>query len=223
MQFFDAWRIRPSLLPDPKMGEKLPSLGTEELIPEEPPNADYGQTDRADVQHRREQERDARGAAKTIAQLALEMSHVHRLAALITEKADLFKELAMRRKSYQDEIREGSKGKAAASSAAPKKQKPPMYLPAQPHRNPLLRPPLMAVRLWRLMRKAAHLNPQELRSPIRSHRLLYRVEPRPFPRNLCPHLCQSHRLDTKIKMLRLRKRVSSLPLPQSHLHSVMKY
>ena len=123
MQFFDAWRIRPSLLPDPKMGEKLPSLGTEELIPEEPPNADYGQTDRADVQHRREQERDARGAAKTIAQLALEMSHVHRLAALITEKADLLKELAMRRKSYQDEIKEGSKGKAAASSAAPKKQK----------------------------------------------------------------------------------------------------
>ena len=38
MQFFDAWRIRPSLTPDPKMGEKLPSLGTEGLIPEEPPN-----------------------------------------------------------------------------------------------------------------------------------------------------------------------------------------
>ena len=38
------------------------------------------------------------------------MSHVHRLAALITEKADLLKELAMRRKSYQDEIKESSKG-----------------------------------------------------------------------------------------------------------------
>ena len=35
IQFFDAWRIRPNLTPDPKMGEKLPSLGTEELIPEE--------------------------------------------------------------------------------------------------------------------------------------------------------------------------------------------
>ena len=41
IQFFDAWRIRPSLTPDPKMGEKLPLLGTEELIPEEPPNVDY--------------------------------------------------------------------------------------------------------------------------------------------------------------------------------------
>ena len=102
MQFFDAWRIRPSLTPDPKMGEKLPLLGTEELIPEEPPNVDYGQSDRADIQHRQEQERDVRGAAKTIAQLALELSHVHRLATLITEKADLLKDLAMRRKSCQE-------------------------------------------------------------------------------------------------------------------------
>ena len=54
--FFDAWRIRPHLNPDPKMGEKLPSLGTDELIPEEPANADYGQAERADIQHRREQE-----------------------------------------------------------------------------------------------------------------------------------------------------------------------
>ena len=105
MQFFDAWRIRPSLTPDPKMGEKLPSLGTEELIPEEPPNVDYGQNDRADIQHRREQERDVRGACKTLAKLALEMSHVHRLAALITEKVDLLKDLAMRRKSYQSGFR----------------------------------------------------------------------------------------------------------------------
>ena len=73
-------RIRPQLTPDSKLGEKLPSLGTNELIPEEPANEDYGQGDRADIQHRREQERDVRGAAKTIAQLALEMSHVHRLA-----------------------------------------------------------------------------------------------------------------------------------------------
>ena len=51
MQFFDAWRIRPSLTPNPKMGEKLPSLGAEELIPEEPPNVDYGQSDQADIQH----------------------------------------------------------------------------------------------------------------------------------------------------------------------------
>ena len=123
MQFFNAWRIRPSLTPNPKMGEKLPLLGTEELIPEEPPNVDYGQTDRADIQHRREQERDVRGAAKTIAQLALEMLHVHCLAALITEKADSLKDLAMRRKSYQDEVKESSKGKSAAGFTAPKKQK----------------------------------------------------------------------------------------------------
>ena len=70
IHFFDAWRIRPQLTPDPKLGEKLPSLGTNELIPEEPANVDYGQSDRADIQHRREQERDVRGATKTIAQLA---------------------------------------------------------------------------------------------------------------------------------------------------------
>ena len=121
--FFDAWRIRPHLNPDPKMGEKLPSLGTDELIPEEPANADYGQADRADIQHRRKQERDVKGASKTIAQLALEMSHVHRLADLIKEKADLLKELAMRRKSYQDEVKESSKGKTTAASSAPKKQR----------------------------------------------------------------------------------------------------
>ena len=61
---FDAWRIRPNLTPDQKMGEKLPSLGTDELIPEEPANVDYGQSDRADIQHRREQERDVRGQPK---------------------------------------------------------------------------------------------------------------------------------------------------------------
>ena len=122
IQFFDAWRIRPNLTPDPKMGEKLPSLGTEELIPEKPANVDYGESNRADIQHRREQEREVRGAAKTIAQLALEMSHVHRLAALIKEKADLLKDLAMRRKSYLDEVKESSKGKATAVSSAPKKQ-----------------------------------------------------------------------------------------------------
>ena len=105
------------------MGEKLALLGKEELIPQEPPNADYGQADRADIQHRKEQEREAKGAAKTTAQLALEMSHVHRLAALVTEKAGLLTELAMQRKSYQDEVKEPSKEKAAARTAAPKKQK----------------------------------------------------------------------------------------------------
>ena len=119
IHFFDAWRIRSQLTPDPKLGEKLPSLGTTELIPEEPANEDYGQGDRADIQHRREQERDV----KTIAQLALEMSHVHRLADLIKEKADLLKELAMRRKSYQHEVRETAKGKSTAASSAPKKQR----------------------------------------------------------------------------------------------------
>ena len=123
IHFIDAWRIRPQLTPDSKLGEKLPSLGTNELIPEEPANEDYGQGDRADIQHRREQERDVRGATKTIAQLALEMSHVHRLADLIKEKADLLKELAMRRKSYQDEVKESAKGKSTAASSAPKKQR----------------------------------------------------------------------------------------------------
>ena len=51
------------------------------------------------------------------------MSHVHRLADLIKEKADLLKELAMRRKSYQDEVKDSSKGKTTAASSAPKKQR----------------------------------------------------------------------------------------------------
>ena len=123
IHFFDAWRIRPSLRPDPLMGAPLPSMGKEEFIPQEPPNADYGQNDRADVQHRREQERDARVSSKTMARLALEMSHVHRLAALVTDKAELLKALAIQRQSYQDELKEASKGKSTAKAAAPKKQK----------------------------------------------------------------------------------------------------
>ena len=123
IHFFDAWRIRPSLRPDPLMGAQLPSMGKEELIPQEPPNADYGQNDKADVQHRREQEREARVSTKTMARLALEMSHVHRLAALVTDKADLLKALTIQRQSYQDELKEASKGKSTAKAAAPKKQK----------------------------------------------------------------------------------------------------
>ena len=124
IHFFDAWRTRPSLRPGPLMGAQLPSMGgKEELIPQEPPNADYGQNDRADVQHRREQEREARVSTKTMAQLALEMSHVHRLAALVTDKAELLKALAIQRQSYQDELKEASKGKSTANAAAPKKQK----------------------------------------------------------------------------------------------------
>ena len=89
------------------------------MAPEEPANADCGQADRADIQHRREQERDVKGASKTIAQLALEMSHFHRLADLIK----VLKDLAMRRKSYQDEVKESSKRKTTAASYAPKKQR----------------------------------------------------------------------------------------------------
>ena len=105
------------------MGAQLPSMGKEELIPQKPPNADYGQNNRADVQHRREQEREARVSTKTMARLALEMSHVHRLAALVTDKAELLKALAIQRQSYQDELKEASKGKSTAKAAAPKKQK----------------------------------------------------------------------------------------------------
>ena len=128
---------------------------------------DYGQSDRADIQHRREQERDVRGAAKTIAQLALEMSHVHRLATLITEKADLLKDLAMRRKSYQDEVKESSKGNLGAGTFV-RSRKPPGFPPPLPPHRPLLCPPLMAARLWRWIHKAAHRSHLELRSHIHS-------------------------------------------------------
>ena len=95
-------------------------MGKEEFIPQEPPNADYGQNGRADIQHRREQERDARVSTKTMARLALEMSHVHRLAALVTEKAELLKGLAIQRQSYQDELKEVSKKKFCQSSCSEK-------------------------------------------------------------------------------------------------------
>ena len=55
--------------------------------------------------------------------MTVSRSSVAKVAALITEKADLLKDLAMRRKSYQDEVKESSKGKSAAGSTAPKKQK----------------------------------------------------------------------------------------------------
>ena len=45
MHFFDAWRIRPSLQPE------LPSLGKEELIPQEPPNAAAPQSTPAPTAH----------------------------------------------------------------------------------------------------------------------------------------------------------------------------
>ena len=159
IHFFDAWRIRSQLTPESKLEEKLLSLGTTELIPEEPANEDYGQGDRADIQHRREQERDVRGTTKTIAQLALEMSHVHRLADLIKEKADLLKELAMRRQSYQDEIRESAKGKSTAATSAPKNRKPQVHLPLLLTLCPNHCPPLMAVRLWMWMPVEVLCNP----------------------------------------------------------------
>ena len=75
------------------------------------------------------------------------MSHVYRLADLIKEKADLLKELAMRRKSYQDEVKESAKGKSTAASSAPKKE-PQERLPLLLTLCPNHCPPLIAVRLW---------------------------------------------------------------------------
>ena len=138
------------------MGEKLPSLGKEELIPKEPPNADYGQADRADIQHRREQERDARGAAKTIAQLVTRPSPCgagHREGRL-TQRARHAAEVVSGRS------KERLQRKGCCKCCCPKKQI-------------LLRPLLMAVRQWRLMCGAAHLNAEVLRSLIRSHTLFF--------------------------------------------------
>ena len=227
IQFFDAWRIRPHLKPDPKLGEKLPSLGTDELIPEEPANADYGQNDRADIQHRREQERDVRGATKTIAQLALEMSHVHRLADLIKEKAGLLKELAMRRKSYQDEIKESSKGKSTASSSAPKNSGPQVHLPLLVPHRPLLCPPLMAVRLWKWIPAEVPRNHLVLPSRGLSRTVRVQVAQLQPPHKVAPPLCRLHQLGQKTnKTIRpqcLRRRGSRLAPPKFHMHFVMKF
>ena len=225
--FFDAWRIRPHLNPDPKMGEKLPSLGTDELIPEEPANADYGQDDRADIQHRREQERDVRGTTKTIAQLALEMSHVHRLADLIKEKADLLKDLAMRRKSYQDEVKESSKGKSTATSSAPKKQRttggPAPAAPSMP--NPL--PTAHGGKALEKDTRGSTSQPSGTPSLGLSRTVRAQVAHLQPQRNLAQPQCRLHQLEQKTsKMIRLQcllRRGSRLAPHQFHVHFAMKF
>ena len=105
MHFFDAWKIRPGLQLDPLLGVQLASLGTDELIPQEAPNTDYDKGIEQ-MSSTAGSKREVRRAAKTTAQKALEIAHVHRLAKLVSENSDLLKELAIQRKSYQEEVKE---------------------------------------------------------------------------------------------------------------------
>ena len=225
IHFFDAWRIRSQLSPGPKLGEKLPSLGTTELIPEEPANEDYGHGDRADIQHRREQERDVRGSTKTIAQLALEMSHVHRLADLIKEKADMLKELAMRRQSYQDEVKESAKGKSTVASSAPKKQRT-TGAPASVA-NPVPTPLPTAHGGKAVEVDGALLNPQALHSLGPSHKAQAPEAPLQPRRDMTPRPCQLRHLHQKsnkrIRPLRLIRREFRLEHLRFHELFVMKF
>ena len=123
MHFFDAWRIRSSPRLESLLGGKLTALGSEELIPYEAPHTEYGQAERADIQHRREQEREARVHAKTTAQKALELAHVHRLAVLVSDHSDMLRAMAIQRQSYQEQLKETSDVKNEGERATtPKKQ-----------------------------------------------------------------------------------------------------
>ena len=73
-----------------------------------------------------------------MARLALEMSHVHRLAALVTDKAELLKELAIQRQSYQDELKERTLPRNPQGHLSP------IHLPLR--RSMVGRPPLRAAR-----------------------------------------------------------------------------
>ena len=84
---YRRWRTDHAPLRSLLQGWTHPTRGTQHRL--------WPRRSSCDIQHCREQERD-RGAAKTTAQKALEMSHVHRLAVLVTEKAELLKELAIR-------------------------------------------------------------------------------------------------------------------------------
>ena len=95
--------------------------------------------------------------------------------------------------------RKAPKGSQLQDPLLPRNRKPPVYPPSLLPHNPLLCPPLMAVRLWRLRHKAAHRNRLELRSLIHSQTPLRRVAPSPLPCNLCP-LCQLHQLDQKTSL-----------------------
>ena len=101
--------------------------------------------------------------------------------------------------------RKAPKGSQLQDPLLPRNRKPPVYPPPLPPHRPLLCPPLIAVRLWRWIHKAAHRNHLE-------------------PRNRGHPLCQLHRLDQKtsktIRLLSLHRGESRLAPPQSHAHSV---
>ena len=228
IHFFDAWRIRSQLTPDSKLGEKLPSLGTDELIPEEPANEDYGQGDRADIQHRGEQERDVRGATKTIAQLALEMSHVHRLADLIKEKKQICsRNLRWEGSPIRTRSRKAPKESRQQHRLLLKNREPPERLPPLLTQCPLPCPPLMAVRLWKWMPAEVPLNPRALLSLGPSRKVRAQVAPLRPQSNMTHPQCQLlHLNQMSNKMNRppclIRREFRLEPL-QSHGHFAMKF
>ena len=200
----DAWRIRPSLQLTHSWEDSLPHSAKMSLSHKRhltPIMAKRIERTSSTAGNKKE---TPRGAAKTTAQGALEMSHVHRLAALVIEKADLLKELAVLR-----------------GQLLPKNKKPLTPPPPLPHQGPFQRPLLMAAKRWRKMRRAA--NPSSLGHHIliHSHMLPNMGGLRPLLLGLCLPLYRTHRVAKMIKRPPLRSGDISLPPPPSHILTVL--
>ena len=111
MQFFDAWRIAPTMLIDPLAYDDLESF--DGALPPREKWERRAQVDaRTDAQLAREQTLQARAQNKTSAQMAAEIAQVHRLTTLLAERAEFLADLACSRQGYMDNVKTRTSAKA---------------------------------------------------------------------------------------------------------------
>ena len=111
MQFFDAWRIAPTMLIDPLAYDDLESF--DGALPPREKWERRAQADaRTDAQLAREQTLQARARNKTSAQMAAEIAQVHRLTTLLAERAEFLADLACSRQGYMDNVKTRTSAKA---------------------------------------------------------------------------------------------------------------
>ena len=111
MQFFDAWRIAPTMLIDPLEYDDLESFDGE-LPPREKWELRTQSDARTDAQLAREQALQARAQNKTSAQMATEVAQVHQLTTLLAERAEFLADLACSRQGYMDNVNTRTSAKA---------------------------------------------------------------------------------------------------------------
>ena len=111
MQFFDAWRIAPTMRIDPLEYDDLDSFDGE-LPPREKWELRAQADARTDAQLVREQTLQARAQNKTSAQMAAEIAQVHRLTTLLAERAEFLADLACSRQGYMDNVKTRTSAKA---------------------------------------------------------------------------------------------------------------